>query len=98
MSEYEHQSTVVLMALEAAESTLTSGNHLPLCESLLETYGDVMRAQERRSSALHSYDVDPDDSMRDHVDSRMTFAQCQDAHFHKGRMRATKHISGTVLV
>ncbi|CDR95050.1 hypothetical protein, conserved [Babesia bigemina] len=91
--EYPHQSSVVLMALEAAESTLVSGNWAGECEALLETYGDRMRDLERTDPASTLHDVDPEDSMRDHVDARMTFAQCQDAHFHKGRMRATKHIS-----
>ncbi|GBE61732.1 hypothetical protein, conserved [Babesia ovata] len=91
--EYPYQSSVVLMALEAAESTFVSGHWVDQCESLLEIYGDRMRDQERADPTSTLHDVDPDDSMRDHVDARMTFAQCQDAHFHKGRMRATKHIS-----
>ncbi|GIX64642.1 RAP protein, putative [Babesia caballi] len=93
ISDYDHQSSVVLMAMEAAESTLVSGHHPDECEALLEIYGDRMRDIERSTSSAVPSDVDPDDSMRDHVDGRMTFAQCQDAHFHKGRMRATKHIS-----
>lgn len=93
IAEHQHQSSVILMALEAVESSLICGNQVSLCENLMETYGDAMRAQEDKNSELNNYDVDPGDSMRDHVDSRVTFAQCQEAHFHKGRMRATKHIS-----
>lgn len=91
--EYKHQQSVILMALEAVESSLVNGNQVELCESLMETYGDAMRSQEERASDILPYDVDPEDSMRDHVDSKITFSQCQEAHFHKGRMRATKHIS-----
>eukprot|EP00371_Babesia_bovis_P001089 XP_001609736.1 hypothetical protein [Babesia bovis T2Bo] len=86
------------MALEVAESTLVSGHHLELSETILDIYGNRLREMERAEPELNLQDVDPNDSMRDHVDERMTFAQCQEAHFHKGRMRATKHISGKLVL
>ncbi|GFE54531.1 hypothetical protein BaOVIS_019350 [Babesia ovis] len=93
ISEHKHQSSVILMALEVAESTLVSGHFRKECEALLDIYGDRLRALEKLDPGSQMYDLDPDDSMRDHVGEKMTFAQCQEAHFHKGRMRATKHIS-----